>query len=167
MGAAKRLYDNSYIEHQETAASAVAYLAAVKNNDNNKNKKRGVIKSQSSVICSIITIVTSIIYSVLILVLILLPLIKETEIHKVKVSFSTYKSEILRLETEIGNTRAEFDEKIKLSNIEQMAREKLGLRKPDEKQIIHLVSDSYYFVENYSLNTDIDDIAEVDNSTTD
>lgn len=141
MGAA-RLYDNSYIERQETAALAQDYLKSVEKTEVVEEKIE--IKTKKYLFSNIIGITTSLLFCAVLLLSALLPLLKETQVQKMKVGFSVYKEEIRRLEKEIDKVETEIDEKIKITNIDKIAREKLGLREATSGQTYHLVSNEIY-----------------------
>ncbi|MCH4890215.1 hypothetical protein EZV73_21720 [Acidaminobacter sp. JC074] len=140
MEAAKRMYDNSYSERQETASLAKAYL-----NDAPKEKPQAVTsKKKGSIICNAFGIVTSIVYCLVILGLLLMPLIRETQLAQLKIEEDSYKREIARLEQAIEEVKYEFEQKRDMVNIEQEAKEKLGLvRKKDGK--VETVKTSRYY----------------------
>ncbi len=158
MGAAKRLYDNNYDQRQETVSSAMAYLDN-KLPEQNDNEEKQLTKTQitSNVICNLFSIAGGIIYCGLILLIIIFPLLKETEIHKEKVSFSDYKNEISRLNKEISDVDAKFAMQVQLANIEKSAR-KLGLVRSGDIHIESIYSDKYFVLKNKLDEFDFDDI---------
>lgn len=145
MEAAKRMYDNSYNERQETVALAKAYLDA--------SKTRNVLEAETAKVnkpnffCNALSIVMSIGYCFAILALLLIPLIRETQLAQLKVEEYTYKVEIARLEQQINDVEFEFQNKCVLDNIETEAKEKLGLirKKNGEEQTIR--TSRYYTLE--------------------
>lgn len=161
MGAAKRLYDNSYNEHLETTASAMAYLDAQKESDlETKVRRREQRREESGFIINLMSVVGSIIYCVLILGLLLMPLIAETKVHKMKVSFSDIKNEIGYLKSEISDVEDEFNDKIVLSTIEQIAIDKLGLQNPTDIQTTYINSNKYFTIDESDKNIENIDVAD-------
>ena len=139
MEAAKRMYDNSYNDRQETASLAKAYL-----NDVPKEKTVIVSNKKGSVICNVFGIITSIVYCLVILGLLLMPLIRETQLAQLKIEEDSYKREIARLEQAIEDVKYEFEQKSDMVNIESEAKEKLGLvRKKDGK--VEIVKTNRYY----------------------
>jgi len=139
MEAAKRMYDNSYNDRQETASLAKAYL-----NDVPKEKTVVVSNKKGSVICNVFGIITSIVYCLVILGLLLMPLIRETQLAQLKIEEDSYKREIARLEQAIEDVKYEFEQKSDMVNIESEAKEKLGLvRKKDGK--VEIVKTNRYY----------------------
>lgn len=160
MGAAKRLYDNSYNERLETAASAMAYLdASSQINIESKSIRREERREQSGLIINLISVISSILYCVIILGLLLMPLIAETKVHKMKVSFSDFKNEIRYLESEIIEVEAEFNDKIVLSNIKEVAMNVLGLQNPTDTQTIFINSNKYFTIDETYKNIENIDVA--------
>jgi len=145
MEAAKRMYDNSYNERQETVALAKAYLDAPKTRKTDEQETVKVKKP--SFFCNALSIVMSIGYCFVILGLLLIPLIRETQLAQLKVEEYTYKIEIARLEQEITDVQFEFQNKCVIDNIETEAEEKLGLirKKNGEEQTIR--TSRYYTLE--------------------
>ncbi|MBI9011701.1 MAG: hypothetical protein JEZ08_05665 [Clostridiales bacterium] len=145
MEAAKRMYDNSYNERQETVALAKAYLDAPKTG---KSVETETVKvSRPNFFCNALSIVMSIGYCFVILVLLLIPLIRETQLAQLKVEEYTYKVEIARLEQQIKDVQFEFQNKLVLDNLETEAKEKLGLirKQNGEEQVIR--TSRYYTLE--------------------
>lgn len=124
MEAAKRMYDNSYSERQETASLAMAYL--------NDNKAKPAVeeaarKRKGNVICNLVGIVTSIIYCMVILGLLLMPLIRETQLAQLKIKEDTYKKHIEELQKEIEDTEILIKSSQNMNRVEKDAESKLGL----------------------------------------
>ncbi len=139
MEAAKRMYDNSYNDRQETASLAKAYL-----NDVPKEKTVIVSNKKGSVICNVFGIITSIVYCLVILGLLLMPLIRETQLAQLKIEEDSYKREIARLEQAIEDVRYEFEQKSDMVNIESEAKEKLGLVRKKDGKVEIVKSNRYY-----------------------
>lgn len=167
MGAAKRLYDNSYNERLETAASAMAYLDTQQTKVNEtKNEMRETSDSKSSFLYNFITVIGSLVYCVLILGLILMPLIKETQLHKTKVSFSVYKTEKIELEREIVALEAVLVDKINIANIKKRAKEELGLQNVNDTQTAYLNNNSYFSLNSKNGKTEQSEMKNVANENT-
>jgi len=139
MEAARRMYDNSYNDRQETASLAKAYL-----NDVPKEKTVIVSNKKGSVICNVFGIITSIVYCLVILGLLLMPLIRETQLAQLKIEEDSYKREIARLEQAIEDVRYEFEQKSDMVNIESEAKEKLGLVRKKDGKVEIVKSNRYY-----------------------
>lgn len=176
MEAVKRLYDNSYVEYQETAASAMAYLETkekeFEDNKTEEKKIKSVVREKkqkkSYLLNSILTVFMSIFYCVIILTLILIPLIKETEIQQLKVEFADYKSDINRLKIQISDLNAKFNLAENINTIEKIAIEQLGMQKPTEGQIRRVSTEEFYSLseEDYIRNINLENIAEGANIST-
>lgn len=143
MEAAKRLYDNSYIERQETASLAKAYLDDAKP----KVEEPVVVTKKGNVICNVFGIVTSILYCMVILGLLLMPLIRETQLAQLKVEENMYKKEIMRLEQAIEDVKFELEQKRDMDNIEREAKEKLGLVRKKDGKVETVRTNRYYSLE--------------------
>ena len=169
MGAAKKLYDNSYIEYQETAVSAMAYLETKekeleneKLEEKNKLEVRENNQKKSYFLTSALTVIVSIFYCTIILALILIPLIKETEIQQLKVEFADYKSNINKLEIQISDLDVKFNLAENINTIEKIAIEQLGMQKPTEGQIRRISSKEFYSLneDDYIRNIKLENVAE-------
>jgi len=160
MEAAKRMYDNSYNERQETVALAKAYLDAPKTA---KRESVEVEKAKRpSFFCNALSIVMSIGYCFLILALLLMPLIRETQLAQLKVEEYTYKKQIAVLTQQISDVKFEFDNKCVVANIEKEATEKLGLiRKKNGEELVIRTNRQYtlddardaYYNTNYEFSS--------------
>ncbi len=158
MEAAKRMYDNSYNQRQETASMAKAYL-----DDAAPRVKPEVVKKKTSnIICNVLGIITSIAYCMLILGLLLMPLIRETQLAKIKIEENIYKIEISRLNQDIEDAKLALENKKDMDNIERVAIEKLGLVKKSAGEIeiintnrYHSLADARdaYYNTNYEFST--------------
>jgi len=160
MEAAKRMYDNSYNERQETVALAKAYLDAPKNKQNKLALEAKV--QRPSFFCNALSIVMSIGYCFLILVLLLMPLIRETQLAQLKVEEFTYKKQIAVLDQQILDVKLEFENKCVVASIEKEATDKLGLiRKVNGEEQTIRTSRQYtledarnaYYNTNYELSS--------------
>lgn len=151
MEAARKLYETSYDDRLETAVSAKAYLDYI---DQKKEKSDEVIKSRKKTgrLCSLIGLLSSISYCAIILALLLIPLIKETELHKLKAAESDYKNEKRFLEEEITKVESQLYDSIVLANIKKVAIEELGLISRDDAKKISIQAEKYYTLEDARNN---------------
>ncbi len=140
MEAAKRMYDNSYNQRLETASMAKAYL-----NDAVPTVKTEFVKKKAgNIICNVVGIVTSILYCMLILGLLLMPLIRETQLAKIKIEENIYKKEIVRLKQDIKDAKFALENKKDMDNIERVAIEKLGLVKKSAGEVVTIKTNRYH-----------------------
>lgn len=160
MEAAKRMYDNSYNERQETVALAKAYLDAPKNKQNELTIEATTVRP--NFFCNVLSIVMSIGYCFIILALLLVPLIRETQLAQLKVEEFTYKKQIAVLDQQILDVKLEFENKCVVASIEKEATEKLGLiRKVNGKEETIKTNRKYtledarnaYYKTNYELTS--------------
>lgn len=127
MGAAKRMFDNTYNQRQETAALAKAYLETPKKQEVIVKEERKIKQIKNGRVCSVIGIVSAMGYCLAIFALLLMPLVKETELHKMQVEIFQHQKEINRLEYEIDYYSKMIDEQVDFRNYEALAREQLGM----------------------------------------
>ena len=165
MGAAKRMYDNSYNQRLETAALAKAYLESQKVEQEDKVQIEKQIKNGR--ICNVIGIFSSMVYCLLIFGLILIPLVKETTLHKTKIEISSHNQEIRALE----KTKAELIKSlnaVQYLNVEEVARTQLNMVKRDEsmrrpllnveKVSLEEAKEAFYSTDvDYMSNSDLED----------
>lgn len=142
MEAAKRMYDNSYTERQETASLAKAYL-----DDAAPKVREEVRKKKGSIICNAFGIISSILYCMVILGLLLMPLIRETQLAQLKIEENLYKKEIIRLEEAIKSVKFELEQKRDMDNIESEATIKLGLVRKKDGKVETVRTNRYYSLE--------------------
>ncbi len=145
MEAAKRMYDNSYNERQETVALAKAYLDAPKTRNIDETEILKV--NRPNFFCNALSIVMSIGYCFVILALLLIPLIRETQLAQLKVEEYTYKVEIARLEQQINDVQFEFQTKQVIDHLETAAKEKLGLVRKTNGEEQTIRTSRYYTLE--------------------
>lgn len=126
MEAAKRMFDNSYNQRQETAALAKAYLDKPTTVEKTRAEDKELRRIKSGRVCSLIGILSTFIYVSAIFGLLIMPLIKETELHRMQVEIASHQSEIKRLSNDIKDIQSEIVDPT-LAEAEQYAREKLGM----------------------------------------
>lgn len=136
MEAAKRMYDNSYNERQETASLARAYL-----NDTLPEKKPVQQKKvKGAFLCNCISIVVSIAYCCVVFGLLLLPLLREVQLAELKVIENSYKKEIYALETEIRKAESIIFDKSNLDEIESKTKSRYNFVEKSEGVIVTIDS---------------------------
>jgi hypothetical protein len=128
MEAAKRMFDNSYEQRQETAALARAYL----DNEAEAKPEEEVIRREkrnraTGMACSLFGIVMAMVYCFVIFGILTLPLMKETELQKINVQHSTFKGEIQLLESEIQALEEKLEKEVDPTLIRQLAEDELGM----------------------------------------
>lgn len=126
MEAAKRMFDNSYNQRLETAALAKAYLETSKLKEVVLDERKIKNKVKNGRVCSVIGIFSSMMYCLIIFGMIIMPLIKETELHKVKIEISQHRSEINRLKDGIYEVKLKMDER-SIVSIKEVAMTQLNL----------------------------------------
>lgn len=129
MEAAKRMYDNTYDQRLETAALAKAYLEREKGEDKEVEPVVQTKRKTTNRLCSVIGISTSLLYCLLIFGMLIMPLVKETELHRIKIEHSQYKREIARLTVLIGDAEKSYNGHSNLVDLETIATRDLGLVK--------------------------------------
>lgn len=140
MEAAKRMYDNSYNQRQETASLAKAYL----NDTAPKVETPAIKKKKGHIICNVFGIIASIGYCLIILGLLLMPLVRETQMAQLKIEENQYKIDIARLEESIRLAAEELEDKKNMMNIEQVAMEKLGLVRKSDVTFEQIKTNRYF-----------------------
>lgn len=163
MQAAKRLHDNSYDQRLETAALAKAYLDNLKVEASIDFEKEAK-KLKNGKVCNVIAIFTSLTYCLMIFALILMPLIKETSIHKMKVEISSHGRVIQSLERE-QEELTEALNTLNFSNIEEIATLELKMVKRNDTMKRGMVNVPYVSLEaakNSYYNTTIDYMSKSD-----
>ena len=166
MGAAKRMYDNSYNQRLETAALAKAYLESQKIEEKEDTKADNQIKNGR--ICNVIGIFSSMVYCLLIFGLILMPLVKETSLHKAKLEISSHNQEIRVLEKAKADLVKSLNA-VQYLNVEEVAKTQLNMVKRDdsmrrpllnvEKVSLEEAKEAFYSTEvDYMSNSDIEDL---------
>lgn len=141
MAAAQRMYDNSYDQRLETAASAKAYLetAAVKAPVHTYKEERQVKNGR---MCNGIAIVSSLAYCLIVFALVLLPLVHETYIHRVKIDISSHRSTIKELELKENRLKEKINS-FNYINVEQVALTELNMVKREDALKRPLVTTDY------------------------
>ncbi len=107
-------------------------------------KTEVVRKKAGNIICNVVGIVTSILYCMLILGLLLMPLIRETQLAKIKIEENIYKKEIVRLKQDIKDAKFALENKKDMDNIERVAIEKLGLVKKSAGEVVTIKTNRYH-----------------------
>jgi cell division protein FtsB len=124
MGAAKRMYDNSYNQRLETEAIAKAYL------ESPKVEAKETVQSEKQIkngrICNVIGIFSSMVYCLLIFALIVMPLVKETFLHKMNIEISSHRQEIKTLEKNIEDLEKSLNA-VHYLNVEEIAKTELNM----------------------------------------
>lgn len=147
MGAAQRMFDNSYNQRMETAALAKAYLDNPVVEPKVTKEEKEIKRIKNGRVCSIIGILTSMAYCLLIFGILLIPLVRETKIHEMQVEISQHKKEIGRLENEIEYVESQIDEKMEFASYEDTARIQLGMVKRDPSMVMPKEETGYVTLE--------------------
>lgn len=146
MEAAKKIYENSYHDRLDVAVSAKAYLDHI---EKEYSQPVSISRSKKNTgrLCNLFGILSSLIYCALIFMIVLYPLMKETELHKLKAAHSSYKIEVARLNSEIEDAKALLRDQTVINHIKQIATEELGLVSRSTGNKIEIQTDKYYTLE--------------------
>ncbi|MBN2795484.1 MAG: hypothetical protein JXR88_08775 [Clostridia bacterium] len=169
MEAAKRMFDNSYNQRLETEALAKAYLDTPKEAMISVNENKRIKQIKNGRVCSIIGIISAMGYCLMIFSLLLMPLIKETEIHKMKVEIYQHEKEIKRLTYDINVCISEIQGKTDISYYETVAKE-MGMVRKDPSMSIPAKDVPYVTLEearNAYYNPTIDYMSQDEGTTVD
>jgi len=157
MEAAKRIYDNSYNQRQETAALAKAYLDEQKvQPEKPAHKQEKQLKNGR--VCTIIGVMSSLVYCMLIFGILIMPLVKETYVQKENIDINLLEQEIYRLNKDLAKTQGEID-KVSFATYEMYSREVLNMTYRDDTQARPVVYRPYKSLEDakkeyYGTNID-------------